>query len=154
MRIILLFVVPALLVVAVVVVLETPWFDLFPVVSPLELGLAAVPWGHLPSRFDPARTLGPVVPVSAGRNAHQAPRDLSPLNRHPAAPVVLRSVPHPTRAVPVPAVHEEDLLLVFRDNLYAGADFDQSGCGFEPNCRDADLDLQVHLRGAGLGIGD
>jgi hypothetical protein len=76
------------------------------------------------------------------------------MDHDPTAPVVLRAVPHPAPAVPVPTVYEEDLLLVFGHNLYAGADFDQHGCGFEPDCRYADLHLKVHLRGAGSGQGD
>jgi hypothetical protein len=68
--------------------------------------------------------------------------------------MVSRPVPRAARAVPVPAVYKEDLLLVFRHNLYAGADFDQRGCSFEADCRYADLHLKVHLRGAVSGQGD
>ena len=125
---------------------------MFGVFSPLELGLAMVT-SHVPSRFVHARTLGVIVPVSARGNAHQAARDLSPAGHDPAAAVVARAVPRSPRAVPVPAVHEEDLLLIFRHDLYAGADFDQRGCGFEADCRYADLHLKVHLRGAGSGKG-
>jgi hypothetical protein len=130
---------PVLLVLAVVAI-EMAAIVVFRVFSPLELGLAMVP-SHLPSRFVHTRTLGPIVPVPAGRNVHQAPWDLAPVNHGPTAPVVSRAVPRPARAVPVPAVYEEDLLVVFRHNLYTGADFDQSGCGFESDCRYADLDL-------------
>jgi len=125
----------------------------FGVFSPLELGLASVP-AHLPAWFVHARTLGVIVPVSAGGNAHQAAWNLSPASDDPTAAMVARAVPRSARAVPVPAVHEEDLLLVFWHHLNAGADFDQRGCGFEADCRYADLHLKVHLRGAGSGKGD
>jgi len=125
----------------------------FRVFSSLDLGLAMVP-SHLPSRLVHARTLGVIVPVSAGGNAHQAAWDLSPVNHDPAAAVVARAVPRSARAVPVPAVYKEDLLLVFWHHLYAGADFDQRGCGLEADCRYADLHLKVHLRGTGSGKGD
>jgi hypothetical protein len=149
-----LLVLAALLVVTVIVAVETAAVVVFPVFPLLKLGLAAVPWWYLPSRFIHTRTLGPIVPVPAGRNAHQAARNLAPVGHDPTAPMVVRAVPRPARAVPVPAVHEEDLLLIFRHNLYARADFDQNGCGFEADCRYADLDLKVHLRSAGSGKGD
>jgi hypothetical protein len=68
--------------------------------------------------------------------------------------MVSRVVPHPARAVPVPAVYEEDLLVVFRHNLHTWADFDQGGRGFKTDCWYADLHLKVHLRCTGSGKGD
>jgi len=143
---------PVFLVVAVVAI-RTAAVVVFRVFSPLELGLAPVP-SHLPSRFVHARTLGVIVPVSAGGNAQQASRNLSPTSYDPSAPMVARAVPRPARTVPVPAVHEEDLLLIFRHDLYAWADFDQNGCIFEADCRHADLHLKVYLRSAGSGKSD
>jgi hypothetical protein len=56
--------------------------------------------------------------------------------------------------MPIPAVDEEDLVLVFRDDLNPGADLDQNGCGLEPDRRHGDLDLHVDLRAADAGTGE
>jgi hypothetical protein len=144
----------ALLMVAVVAAVGATAVVVFPVFPLLKSGLTAVP-GHLPSVLVEIRASGSrVMPVPARRNAQQTSRDLSPVGDDPAAPVISRVVPRPARAVPVPAVHEEDLLLVFRNNLDTGADLDQDGRVFKPDCRYADLDLKVDLRFTGSGKGD
>ena len=147
-------VLPALLVVAVVAAVETAAVVVFPVFPLLKSGLTAMPW-HFPSMFVEIGASGSrVVPIPARGNAQQTPRDLSSVGDDPAAPVVSRVVPRAARAVPVPAVHEEDLLLVFRNDLDTRADFDQNRRGFEPDCGCADLDLKVHLRFTASGKGD
>jgi hypothetical protein len=147
-------VLPALLVVAVVAAVETAAVVVFPVFPLLKSGLATAPW-HLPSMFVEIRASGSrVMPVPARGNAQQTSRDLSSVDDDPTAAVVVHAIPRSARAVPVPAVHEEDLLVVFRHNLDTGTDLDQDGRVFKPDCRYADLDLKVDLRFTGSGKGD
>jgi len=142
---------------AAVVVIRVFSFDTAAVIfvfSSLKSGLAARP-GPITAMFAEAwATARPVVHVPARGNAPQATRDLASVHDDPAASMIVGVVPNPAHAVPVPAVHEEDLLIVFRYNLHPGADFDQNRRGFKADGWDADLHLQVHLRGAGLGKGD
>jgi hypothetical protein len=147
-------VLPVFLMLAVVAAVEAAAVVVFPMFPLLKAGLTAMPW-HLPSMFVEIRASGGrVVPVPARGDSQQTSRDLSSVGDDPAAAVVSRVVPLPARAVPVPAVHEEDLLVVFRHNLDTGADLDQDGRVFKPDCRYANLDLKVDLRFTGSGKGD